>query len=431
VGTAALRDASNRVEFLERASTILNTPVEVIAGLEEARLIHRGVQAQWPHIKQRILILDIGGGSAELVLSDQGRFTDAFSKPLGAVRLTEMFLHSDPPDPRELVRMRKYIQERLAGPSARFAGMKIDRMIATSSTAAAAVCAINHVRRSKRDQADRMQATAPQVRQLLGEVSTLKVAARTELDGIGPRRSEIIVAGVGVLNEVLQTFRLPRLYYCSAGVREGIIADLAQRKAGMEPARMDPDQRRAVRAISKQYGMSRSHVHHVAEMSAMLFSGLTNLHRLPLPSGRILEAASYLYNIGHFVNEARHHRHSLYLVANSDLPGFGDRERLMIANLCRYHRKSLPQSSHESFQGLAPEERRVVTLLVPLLRLAIALDQGQEQRVERVDATYVGDTVETRMHSSRDADIELWHAQQTAGMFHEIYGATLIVKAAR
>lgn len=431
VGTAALRDASNQSEFRERASAILGTPIEVISGLEEARLIHLGVQAQWPHPKQRVMILDIGGGSAELILSDEGRMTDAFSKPLGAVRLTEMFLRGDPPDSRELARMRKYIQERLAGPVARFGSQKTDRLIATSSTVAAAVCAVNHVRRSRRDQADRMQATAPQIRQLFSELSAVPASARNQITGIGPRRAEIIVAGIAVLHEVLQTFRLPRVYYSSAGVREGIIADLTNRKAGMEQTRLDADQRRIVRAISKRYGMSGSHVRHVAELAAMLFSGFMNLHRLPLAAGRVLEGAAYLYNIGHFVNEARHHRHALYLVANSDMPGFDDRERLMIANLCRYHRKSSPQASHESFQTLSQDERRIVTLLVPLLRLAVALDQSQEQKVARIETASSADAVEIRLFSGKDVDIEQWHASQIAEMFRQIYGTALAVKVAR
>src|SRR4030081_2583329 len=116
VGTAALRDARNQPEFLARASSILGTPVEVVSGLEEARLVHLGVQNQWPHPKQRLLVADVGGGSAELIMRDAAQTVKSSPKPLGAVRLTEMFLKSDPPDPRELVRMRKYIQERVAGP---------------------------------------------------------------------------------------------------------------------------------------------------------------------------------------------------------------------------------------------------------------------------------------------------------------------------
>src|SRR5258708_1407782 len=110
VGTAALRDAANRIEFQERARQILGVQVEIISGLEEARLIHLGVQTNWPQPHQRLLIADIGGGSAELILSEGGHVTEAFSKPLGAVRLTEVFLRDDPPSPRELWRMEKYIQ---------------------------------------------------------------------------------------------------------------------------------------------------------------------------------------------------------------------------------------------------------------------------------------------------------------------------------
>ncbi len=428
VGTAALRDASNRDEFLARAAAIIGHPVEVISGLEEARLVHLGVQSLWPHPKHRVLLMDIGGGSAELILSESGRIVEAFSKPLGALRLTEVFLKSDPPNERELARMQRYIQERIAGPVSRFGAARVDRMIATSATAAATVCAINRVRRSRRDRADRFQATAPQLRQLFREVSSRASADRAKMTGIGPKRAEIIVAGVAVLNEVVQELKLNRLYYSVAGVREGIIADLSHRKVGMEQARLTGDERRVVRDLGRRYGVSAPHVRKVAELAGMLFDGLRPLHRLPLAKGRLLEAAAYLYNIGHFVNEARHHRHSMYLVANSDLPGFEDRERMVVANLCRYHRKSMPLESHEAFQGLDPEDRNAVVLLTPLLRLAVALDQSQEQRVDRVETAIQENSIELRLFSERDVDIEQWQTEQVAGVFREVYGLPLRVK---
>ncbi len=298
--------------------------------------------------------------------------------------------------------MQKYIQERIAGPVARFAAAHVDRMIATSATAAAAVCAVNHVRRSRRDRADRLQATGPQLRQLFRDVSSRDSGGRAKITGIGPKRAEIIVAGVAVLNEVVLELRLNRLYYSVGGVREGIIADLSHRQVGMEQARLTADERRAVRALGRHYGVSALHVRKVAELAGMLFQGLRPLHRLPLAKGRLLEAAAYLYNIGHFVNESRHHRHSQYLVQNSDLPGFEDRERTVIATLCRYHRKSMPQAAHDTFQALDPEDRNSVVLLTPLLRLAVALDQSQEQRVERVEAAVQENAVELRLFSEHD-----------------------------
>ena len=427
VGTAAVRDATNRAEFLARATQILGVPVEVVSGLEEARLIHLGVQIRWPQPNHRLLITDIGGGSLELILSENGHMAEAFSKPLGAVRLTAMFLKSDPPDPRELSRMQRYIQERIAGAVKRLGAARIERMVATSATAAAAVCAANGVRRSKRDMADRFLASAAQIHRLYGEVAQRGLESRRAITGIGPRRAEIIVAGVAVLDEVIRSFSIPRLYYSTAGVRDGIIADLATRKVHQ----LDADQRRLVRTIGRRYGVDPQHARKVAHLAGMLFESLDLLHRLPPACGRILEAAAHLYNIGHFVNDSRHHKHSLYLVLSTDMPGFSDREHLSIANLCRYHRKSMPQERHPDFQALEPEDRNAVVLLAPLLRLAVAFDQSQQQKVERLEATIQDRSVEIRLISECDTDIEQWHASQVSGVFREVYGRQLLIRAKR
>ena len=431
VGTAALRDAANQPEFLARASLVLGSPVEVISGLEEARLVHLGVQSLWRHPTQRLLVADIGGGSTELILSENGRIVESFSKPLGAVRLTEMFLKSDPADAHELLRMQKYIQERIAAPVTRFGTAKIDRMIATSSTAAALVCAVNRVRRSRRDLADRLPATSAQIRRLYHQVSTADLAGRRGITGIGPKRAEIIVAGVAVLDQIVGHFRVPRLYYSMAGVREGIIADLAHRKVGLAQSRLDADRRRVVSALSRRYAISAPHVRKVAQFTAVLFEHLRGLHGLPAVQGQLLEAAAYVYNIGHWVNESRHHKHSLYLVANSDLAGFSDPERLVIANLARYHRKSMPQQTHPEFQALDPENRRAVVLLAPLLRIAVALDQSQDQRVESVQVATLDKAVELTLESALDVDVERWHAEQAAPVFRETYALPLVVRIKR
>jgi exopolyphosphatase/guanosine-5'-triphosphate,3'-diphosphate pyrophosphatase len=431
VGTSALRDATNRAEFLARATQILGTPVEVISGLEEARLIYLGVHARWPQPRRRVLICDVGGGSAELILSEGGRMIEAFSRPLGAVRLTEMFLKTDPADPRELARMEKYIEERIAGAVERIGAAPIERMVATSATAAAAVCAANGVRRAKRAMADRFLASAAQIRRLYDDVSHRNLESRAKMTGIGPRRAEIIVGGVAVLHEVMQKLDIPRLYYSAAGVRDGIIADLAHRRVGREPDHLDGDERRVVRALGRRFGTSPLHARKVAQLAAVLFEGLHSLHRLPPAQGRILEGAAYLFNIGHYVNDSRHHKHSLYLVLNSDLPGFTDRERMGIANLSRYHRKSMPQPTHPEFQALDLEMRNAVVLLAPLLRIAVALDQSQEQKVEGVEISIQDRAVELRLISDRDTDIEQWHASRAADVFREVYGKQLLIRAKR
>jgi exopolyphosphatase/guanosine-5'-triphosphate,3'-diphosphate pyrophosphatase len=184
-------------------------------------------------------------------------------------------------------------------------------------------------------------------------------------------------------------------------------------------------------ALSRRYGLSAPHVRKVAQFAGILFEQLRSLHGLPAPHGQVIEAAAYLYNIGHWVNESRHHKHSLYLVANSDLAGFSEWERLVIANLCRYHRKSMPQPAHLEFQALDPEGRRAVVLLAPLLRIAVALDQSQEQLVEDVHVAIQEKAVELHLRSPKDLDVEQWHAEQVAPVFRETYGLPLSVRAKR
>jgi exopolyphosphatase / guanosine-5'-triphosphate,3'-diphosphate pyrophosphatase len=431
VGTSALRDAGNQDEFLKRASEALQAPVEVISGQEEARLIHMGVQIRWPHPTERVLILDIGGGSAELILSEQGRMVQAFSKQLGALRLKEVFLKNDPPDPRELHRMEEYIQERTIDAVKRFGDTPYDRMIATSATAAAVICAVNRVPRAKRETADRLPATLSQVRKFYHDVSTRDLESRRKIPGIGPKRAEIIVPGVAMLLQALLEFQAPRLYYSSAGLRDGIIADLAARGVGRELSQLDTEQRRLMTEMTRRYGVPLQHARKVAALAHTLFDSLQSLHCLPPSYGKVLEAASYLHDIGHYISDTRHHRHSFYLVTNSDMPGFTERERRLIANLCRYHRKSTPSVAHSQFQSLDPEDRLAVLMLTPLLRLADALDSSKEQRVESLECQARNGEVLVRLRSDSDVDLEQWAGERVADVFREAYGRQLAITKAK
>ena len=431
VATSAVRDAGNQQEFLARSREALGVPVEVISGQEEARLIHLGVQARWPHPRETILIVDIGGGSAELIQGHAGELAAAYSKPLGAVRLTELFLQNDPPTPLQLRRLDEYIQEKLAPAVESIGGIPYDRAIATSATAAAVVCAIRKVPRSKRDTVDRLKASKSQLDKLFDNLAKKNLEQRRKVQGVGPRRAELIVAGSAVLKRTLEELNQKSLYYCAAGVRDGIVADLHARGVGLEAGRLDREQLRAVRAMAARYAVPLKHADKVASLGSTLFELLRPVHRLPVPSGRILEAAAYLHDVGHYISDTRHHKHSYYVVANSDLPGFTERERFMIANLCRYHRKALPAAGHDNYKALDANERGQLAAMIPLLRLADSLDLGREQRVGHLDVRVNGESVEIRIESAGDIELEEWAAQRVAAAFQQAYSRSLTVKSAR
>ena len=187
-----------------------------------------------------------------------------------------------------------------------------------------------------------MRASAHEVRRLYKRLSVLDLAERRKSIGIGPKRAEIIVPGISVLLRVLEDFRLPCLYYSAAGVRDGIIADLHARGVGRELAQLSRDQRKEVEQMSRRYGVAFPHARKVAGLAHILFTDLQPLHQLPPHLRQTAGSRRLSARCGHFVADSNHHKHSYYLVSNSDMPGFTNRERELIANLCRYHRKSMP-----------------------------------------------------------------------------------------
>jgi exopolyphosphatase/guanosine-5'-triphosphate,3'-diphosphate pyrophosphatase len=431
VATSAIRDTRNQKEFLERAAEAAGTRIEIISGREEARLIHLGVESAWPQPGRRALLIDIGGGSAEIISAEDGQLREAFSKPLGAVRLNEMFLRDDPPSPRQLREMHEYIQEKLSSALRRLGTAGWDRAIATSATASAIASAVSRVPRSKRDEIDRLRISTAQVRRLNARLSQLNLAARRKVTGIGPRRAEIIVPGLAVLLDFAQQFHLPAVYYSRAGVRDGIIADLAARNVGAERSRLSRDQRREVEEMARRYGVPLERARKVAHDANLLFAALQPIHELPPAAGKLLEAAAYLCDVGHYVSSASHHKHAYYLVANSDMAGFTDRERLLIASLCRYHRKSLPSPLHSAYQTLTAEEKRTLTLLIPIVRLADNLDRSHNQLVQSVDVGTQEGEIVLQVHSDGNLDLEQWRAERAGEAFRQIYNRSVTVAKAK
>jgi exopolyphosphatase / guanosine-5'-triphosphate,3'-diphosphate pyrophosphatase len=432
VATSAVRDASNQSEFIARATDAVGSPVEVISGPEEARLIYMGVQARWAHPKECILIIDVGGGSAEFIVGDAGDLKEGISRPLGAVRLTEVFLKDDPPTAMQLRRLENFIDEKLEPVRRRIEEFAFDRVICTSATAAAIVSAVQSIPRAKRDEADRLRAKTSELRKLFADVSRLEVSERKKVEGIGPRRAEIIVAGMAVFLRALEGLKLPSMFYSAAGVRDGIIADLAARGVGRERSRLTRAQLRLVEAMCRKYSVELKSARQVARVANELFDGLQTLHGLPIESGKLLEAAAFLHNTGHFISDTGHHKHSAYIVANSDMPGYTDRERVIIASLCRYHRKAMPTARHDVFGALTADEQRLVQRLIPLLRVAVGLDASRTQKVEAAEVVAAPDSVTITVRGEGDIDLEMWAAERAADSFRQVYNMPMtLVKAKR
>lgn len=179
--------------------------------------------------------------------------------------------------------------------------------------------------------------------------------------------------------------------------------------------------------FARRFGVDLRHSRKVAHFARELFESLREVHNLPLEDGRLLEAAAYLRDVGHMISDSSHHKHSQYIVQNSDLAGFTAVERKLVALLCRYHRKSMPAARHPDFQGLAAEQRRSVLFLAPLLRVSDALDRSRDQRVESVSGRIQSSQIVLTLHSEKDTGLERWAVESAAAGFAQVYGKRLSV----
>ena len=257
------------------------------------------------------------------------------------------FLKNDPPSRDDLSRLEEYIEQKLAVAAQKLGSVHFDRAIGTAASASAVVCAANRIPRADRELADKKKVSVAQLRRLYRILSKLDVASRRRIEGLGYRRAEIIMPGIAVLLRTLETFGLSGLSYSDAGVRDGVIGDLAERGVGRERARLSRENRALVEQFARRFGVELRHARKVAHFARELFETLRPVHGLGLETGRLLEAAAYLRDVGHMISDSSHHKHSQYIVQNSDLadsrPPSADWWRCcagITANRCR--RRGIP-----------------------------------------------------------------------------------------
>ena len=430
VATSAMRDARNGRAFLAWVKDETGWEVEIISGLEEGRLIHRGVVNNEPGTSGRCLLIDVGGGSCEISLSVRKRIRETVSLPLGAVRLTEEFLKSDPPPKDEIARMKQFIARELRRASRRVAADHVQLVIATSGTAAAlseASKAIHKVR------AKEYMAPAQDIKRLADKLTKLKNDARSAIPGIGPRRSEIIVAGAHVYAQLIEHFSLPGFRYSDMGLRDGILAQMLAEQDARTSAHQqyERDRWEAVLETCRRYGVDPRLAEPVRQHAAQLFHDLVAVHELPSEYKTWLEAAAMLRDIGKFMNYQGYHRHAQYIIANSEIFGFNTTQRVVTSAVARYLGKSRPEPEGRTMRQVPPEEHEHVKRAVVLLRLAVALNQDRASDVLRVRVRVYPRQVMLEISPGRTgAELELWSLRKEAAYFREVFRRELLVTLA-
>jgi exopolyphosphatase / guanosine-5'-triphosphate,3'-diphosphate pyrophosphatase len=265
----------------------------------------------------------------------------------------------------------------------------------------------------------------------LTKVATVK--ARAKIPGLDPRRADIIVAGALILEQVAAGCGLAELTFSDFALREGVLLDTWRREHGGSLHHLSDLRRRSVLRLAEQMDEDLTHSAQVARLALQMFDGACVVHGLGDDSREILEAAALLANVGLFVSHAGHHKHSYYVIRNSELlSGFTDREIELIAQVARYHRKSMPREKHSEFAALDPEDQRRVRVLAGLLRIAVGLDRNHVGRVSGLSCRTDGDgalIVTIDPAPGADVSLELYAANERTDLLSEVLGRPVKVVA--
>jgi exopolyphosphatase / guanosine-5'-triphosphate,3'-diphosphate pyrophosphatase len=435
VATASVREAKNSSQFIREVERKAGVSVEVLSAIEEGRLIGVAAAQGCGRPEASILNIDIGGGSTEISLMRDSSPDQLLSVKLGAIGLTEKFLKTDPPKNKEIKALKAEVQAALERPARELKGQRWQQSTGTSGSILAIGNALRLRALNQGRQAEGAQPAGDEIKigKLMGfnaRMLEMNFSERRAVPGITNQRSEIIIAGGHILEGVMQALRIESLRTCSWALREGVIIDrLREIEAESRPPLPDfSDYRlRGVHAVGRRFGYEETHAHQVARLAERIFDYLirSDLAVLNRHHRTLLSAAALLHDAGYHIAHESHHKHSLYLIKNSELTGFSETERDVIANVARYHRGPDPKERHEDFAVLDDTDRETVITLAAILRIADALDRRHDSRVSDLRCMRSGRTVQIELQSAADCDREILAAEQKRSMFEETFDCRL------
>lgn len=431
VATAAVRDAQNQREIIQRLNDEAQVDIRVISGREEARLIFLGV-ASGVHLgTQQAMIIDIGGGSTEIIVGDQHTFHDLDSLKLGAIRLTMQFLAGEtgPVSPLRYATIQQSVRNTALRPIQRMRPTRPQLAFGSSGTIdnlAAISARLIHKRQPLRHEL----LTAQDLRQVVTLLCALPLEERRKVPGINPERADIIIAGAAILETLMQELELPHLHVSHRGLLDGMLVDYLTRTESIPAMKALSVRAQSVVRLGRICNFDERHAAHVSRLAMELFDSAREckLHSLGDWERELLGWAAQLHDIGTFLNYANHHAHSYYFIRNADLLGFDQTELAIIAATAYFHRrKILPRKRHPEYAALDSRAQQIVRVLCVLLRLAESLDRSHAGLVESVSLCTKNHKNLIMAIHGKDCQLELWGVQAHASAVEKVFRHKLVI----
>ncbi len=420
VATSAAREAANSDLLVDRVFRTSGIEIEIISGEEEARLIHAAVAHVLNLKEKRTLLIDIGGGSVEVTLSTGRNIISTDSYDMGTVRLLKKLNGSKSKHPlgnlvREYVEAARYRIERDLG----------DEKIQICAGTGGNVEEIGRLRQKLFKAESDHFVTVEELEKLIERLEHMTYEQRMDKLKLRPDRADVILPASIVRHLIAREAGVKQIMIPNVGLKDGILLDIAGDLSKSLRLRQGEQAWESALHMGRKYQFNEEHARLTSRLAARLFEQSRPLHNLQDDSLLLLEIGALLHDIGHFINTADHEKHGAYLVSASPLIGLSQREKNIIANLIRYHRKQLPSTNDEDFKSLPQKDRLIVTKLCVLLRLADSLDISHMENVNDVTLKETGSVWKLKVSGKEDQLLMKWAFDKRKSQFREVFGVSL------
>jgi len=422
VATSAVREAGNGETFLDRIFMATSLEVEVIDPSEESRLtvgaVRHALGEALGVLRGRALIADVGGGSALLTFLDRGEIVSSGSYRLGSIRLQELLdTPGEPPD-RAADLLRHQIAGTTATIKASFPLHKARLFVAVGGDARFAARQVGKAAEAE----GLFVISAKDFDAFVDRCAGFSAGALAREYALPFADAETLVPALIAYQSLMRETRARRIIVPPVSMRDGLLSDLARSVTGQDTPEMAEGVLQSARAIGERFHYDAAHSQHVADLAVRLFDALAPEHRLSARHRLLLRVAALLHEVGNFVSSRAHHKHSYYLIANSEVFGLRRHELAIVAHVARYHRRSAPKPTHLDYMGLPREARIVVNKLAAILRIADALEKTHTQHIREIDVEPLEGELLIHVRHVADLDLERRALALKGGMFEDVYG---------
>jgi exopolyphosphatase / guanosine-5'-triphosphate,3'-diphosphate pyrophosphatase len=423
IATSAVREAANGRTFIREVSRLHKVRIDVISGEEEAQLAFRSASRHFDLQGRSTAVVDIGGGSVEVILSAGTAVDHVYSLPLGAVRVTERLVKSDPLRPKHWKQMKEEIDRGIRS-IIRQPAHRAEIMIGSGGTFTALAHMSKWQREGRHGSVQGYVLTPAEIIHLLRRLRETPLEARRQIPGLSPDRADIIVAGASVISRLVRGLDTQQIMVNERGIRDGLLLHMISELPGRAASSQSLPGNRIewARHFARKSHSNERHCEQVANLALQIFDGVKNRFELPASSRDLLQAGAILHDIGYLISHAKHHKHAYHLIMHGNLPGFTPHEVELIANVVRYHRRAFPKKRHENLAYLAGPDRRLIGQLSGILRIADGLDRTHSQSVTGVKVRALQGRLRMSVEAKSVPEIEVADAARKADLFRKAFG---------